>query len=98
MVGIILAARRHTPDRGNFRPFARRYANEEVHYFLRDRGFLIKVPPSWRELKARGRKLQGAGVAHEAVARQLGEDERRWEEIERACGVGAVPLGPIEPL
>ena len=40
MVGIILAARRN--------------ANGEVHHFLRDRGFLIKVPPSWRELHARG--------------------------------------------
>ena len=79
--------------RGGFRPFARRYANGEVHHFLRDRGFLIKVPPSWRELHARGRKLQGAGVAREAVARRLGVDERRWEEIERACSVGVVPLG-----
>jgi hypothetical protein len=31
--------------------------------------------------------------AREAVARRLGVDERRWEEIERACGVGVVPLG-----
>ena len=36
MVGIILAARRYVPERGNFRPFARRYANGEVHHFLRD--------------------------------------------------------------
>ena len=96
MVGIILAARRYVPERGGFRPFARRYANGEVHHFLRDRGFLIKVPPSWRELHARGRKLQGAGVAREAVAQRLGVDERRWEEIERACSVGVVPLGEME--
>jgi DNA-directed RNA polymerase specialized sigma24 family protein len=75
MVGIILAARRYVPERGNFRPFARRYANGEVHHFLRDRGFLIKVPPSWRELHARGRKLQGAGVPPEAVAQRLGPIE-----------------------
>jgi DNA-directed RNA polymerase specialized sigma subunit len=75
MVGIIMAARRHTPDRGNFRPFARRYANGEVHHFLRNRGFLIKVPPSWREPHARGRKLQGAGVARDAVAQRLGVGE-----------------------
>ena len=62
-------------------------------HFLRDRGFLIKFPPSWRVLHARGRKLQGAGVARETVARRLGVDERRWEEIERACSVGVVPLG-----
>jgi DNA-directed RNA polymerase specialized sigma subunit len=46
MVSIILAARRYEPERGGFRPFARRYANGEVHHFLRGRGFLIKVPPS----------------------------------------------------
>ena len=45
MVGIILAARNYVPERGNVRPFAHRYANGEVHHFLRDRGFLIKVPP-----------------------------------------------------
>jgi hypothetical protein len=55
-------------------------------------GFLIKVPLRWRELHARGRKLQGAGDAREPVARRLGVDERRWEEIERACSVGVVPL------
>ena len=40
----------------------------------------------------------GAGVAREAVIQPLGVDENRWEEIERTCGVGVVPLGPIEPL
>jgi hypothetical protein len=64
-----------------------------VLHFLRDRGFLIKVPPSWRVLHARGRKLQGAGVVCEAVARRLGVDERRWEEIERACSGGVGPWG-----
>ena len=98
MVGIILAARRYVPERGHFRPFARRYANCEALHFLRDRGFLIKVPPSWREIHARGRKLQGAGVPRELVAQRLGVNQSRWEEIERACSVGVVPLGPIEPL
>jgi DNA-directed RNA polymerase specialized sigma subunit len=93
MVGIILAARRYVPERGNFRPFARRYANGEVHHFLRDRGFLIKVPPSWRELHARGRKLQGAGVPRELVAQRLGVKQSRWEEIEQACSIGVVSLG-----
>jgi DNA-directed RNA polymerase specialized sigma subunit len=36
MVGIILASRRYAPERGDFRPFARRYANGEVHHVLRD--------------------------------------------------------------
>jgi hypothetical protein len=63
-----------------------------VLHFLRDRGFLIKVPPSWRELHARGRKLQSAGVTLEAVARRLGVDERLWEDNERTCTSGVVPL------
>ena len=64
-----------------------------MHHFLRDRGFLIKVPPSWRVVHAKGLKLQGAGVAREAVAWRLGVDERRWEENERSCTLGVVPLG-----
>jgi hypothetical protein len=65
-----------------------------VHHVLRDRGCLIKVPPSWRELHARGRKLQSGGGPREAVAERLGVIQSRWEEIERACGVGWVaPTG-----
>jgi hypothetical protein len=37
-------------------------------------------------------------VAREAVAERLGVSQSRWEEIERACRMGVVPLGPIEPL
>jgi DNA-directed RNA polymerase specialized sigma subunit len=50
-------------------------------HFLRDRGFLIKVPPSWRELHARVRKLQSGGVPREVVAQRLGVNQSRWEEI-----------------
>ena len=69
-----------------------------MHHFLRDRGFLIKVPPSWRVLYARRRKLQRAGVPRELVAQRLGVNQSRWEEIERACSVGVVPLGVVESL
>ena len=64
-----------------------------MHHFLRDRGLLIKVPPSWRELYARGRKLESGGVPREVVDQRLGVNQCRWEEIERACSVGVVPLG-----
>jgi len=73
-----------------------RYANGEVLHFLRDRGFLIKVPPRRRELHARGRKLESGGVPREEVAQRLGVGLGRWEEIERACSVGVVPLGEGE--
>ena len=63
MMGIIEASRRYSPERGPFRPYARTYANGEVYHFLRDKGFLIKVPASWRELHARGQKLLRLGQA-----------------------------------
>jgi len=40
-----------------------------------------------------GLKLQGAGVPRELVAQRSGVNQSRWQEIERACSVGVVPLG-----
>lgn len=54
MLGILQAARRYSPERGPFRPFARTYGSGGVYHYHRDKGFLIKVPASWRELYARG--------------------------------------------
>lgn len=59
-----------------------------MHHVLRDRGLLIKVAPSWRELHARGESCRGL------VAKGLGVIQSRWEEIEGACGVWCVaPTG-----
>jgi hypothetical protein len=41
MLGTIQATRRYVPERGPFRPFARRYANGEVCHYRRDKRFLI---------------------------------------------------------
>ena len=62
MIGLIKAARRYDPSRGPFRPYGRTYANGEITHFLRDNGFLLKVPPTWRELHARGQRLLTSGV------------------------------------
>ena len=59
MVDIILAARRHTPERGGFRPFARRNANGKVRHFLLDRGFLIRVPPQLAGAARKGPQTAG---------------------------------------
>lgn len=59
---------------------------------------MVTGSKGWRELHAKARLLQSGGVRREAVAERLGVDQGRWEEIERDCGVGVVPLGPIEPL
>ena len=81
MLGILQAARRYSPERGCFRPFARTYANGEVYHYLRDKGFLIKVPASWRELHARGQKLLRLGTTLGEVPGRLGVSAERWREV-----------------
>ncbi len=85
MLGIIQASRRYAPERGHFRPFARNYANGEVYHYLRDKGFLIKVPASWRELHARGQKLLRFGTPAGELSTRLGISRERWGEIAEAC-------------
>jgi DNA-directed RNA polymerase specialized sigma subunit len=85
MIGILQAARRFSPERGSFRPYARTYANGEVYHYLRDKGFLIKVPVSWRELHARGQKLLRLGAPAAELAVRLGVSQERWGEIVVAC-------------
>ncbi|MCS5700444.1 RNA polymerase subunit sigma-70 [Cyanobium sp. FGCU-52] len=92
MLGIIQAARRYSPERGSFRPYARTYANGEVYHYLRDKGFLIKVPASWRELHARGQKLLSLGVESKKVPEKLGVPLLRWMEITMACSQRVVSL------
>jgi hypothetical protein len=85
MLGILQAARRYSPERGSFRPYARTYANGEVFHYLRDKGFLIKVPASWRELHARGQKLLRFGTPSAEIPERLGISTCRWGEIALAC-------------
>jgi len=93
MLGIIQAARRFSPERGSFRPYARTYANGEVYHYLRDKGFLIKVPASWRELHARGQKLLRLGMADIDIPVRLGVSAKRWQEVARACSQKVQSLG-----
>ena len=93
MLGIIQAARRYSPERGSFRPYARTYANGEVYHYLRDKGFLIKVPASWRELHARGQKLLRLGTAATDIPMRLGVSAKRWQEVARACSQKVQSLG-----
>jgi hypothetical protein len=85
MLGILQAARRFSPEQGSFRPYARTYANGEVYHYLRDKGFLIKVPASWRELHARGQKLIRLGTPAAELPGRLGIGRERWGEIVVAC-------------
>jgi DNA-directed RNA polymerase specialized sigma subunit len=92
MLGILQAARRYSPERGSFRPYARTYANGEVYHYLRDKGFIIKVPPSWRDFYTRGRRLLNSGVPSSLIPNKLGLSTERWEEISAACNQKVVAI------
>jgi len=95
MIGLIKAARRYDPSRGPFRPYGRTYANGEITHFLRDNGFLVKVPPTWREHHARGQRLLNSGVGVSEMLSRLGLCRQQWVEIVEACSVRVVAL-PVE--
>ncbi|MCF8140319.1 MAG: RNA polymerase subunit sigma-70 [Cyanobium usitatum Tobar12.5m-G36] len=90
MIGLIKAARRYDPSRGPFRPYGRTYANGEITHFLRDKGFLLKVPPTWRELHARGQRLLTSGVGVGEMLERLGISREQWMQIVDACSVRVV--------
>ncbi|MCT0216882.1 RNA polymerase subunit sigma-70 [Synechococcus sp. CS-1330] len=90
MIGLIKAARRYDPSRGPFRPYGRTYANGEITHFLRDNGFLLKVPPTWRELHARGQRLLTSGVGVSEMLVRLGISRQQWVQIVDACSVRVV--------
>jgi len=95
MIGLIKAARRYNPSRGPFRPYGRTYANGEITHFLRDNGFLLKVPPTWRELHARGQRLLTSGVCVMEMLERLDISREHWIQVVEACSVRVVAF-PIE--
>jgi hypothetical protein len=90
MIGLIKAARRYDASRGPFRPYGRTYANGEITHFLRDNGFLLKVPPRWRELHARGQRLLTSGVGVMEMLQRLEISREHWMQIVDACSVRMV--------
>ena len=95
MIGLIKAARRYDPSRGPFRPYGRTYANGEITHFLRDNGFLLKVPPTWRELHARGQRLLTTGVGVVEMLERIGISREQWIQIVDACSVRVVAF-PVD--
>jgi DNA-directed RNA polymerase sigma subunit (sigma70/sigma32) len=90
MIGLIKAARRYDPSRGPFRPYGRTYANGEITHFLRDNGFLLKVPPTWREIHTRGQRLLTSGVDVGEMLRRIGVSREQWIQIVDACSIRVV--------
>jgi RNA polymerase sigma factor (sigma-70 family) len=96
VIGLLKAAARFDGTGGrSFRPYARTYANGEITHYLRDHGFAIKVPPSWRDSFASGQKLLREGCSPAELPQRLGVTPERWEEINEACSVRVVAL-PLE--
>jgi RNA polymerase sigma factor (sigma-70 family) len=92
MIGLIKAARRYDPSRGPFRPYGRTYANGEITHFLRDNGFVLKVPPTWREMHTRGQRLLTSGIGVEEMLERTGISREQWIQIVDACSVRMVAL------
>ena len=95
MIGLIKAARRYDPSRGPFRPYGRTYANGEITHFLRDNGFLLKVPPTWREIHTRGQRLLTSGVGVGEMLERIAISRKQWIQIVDACSVRVVAF-PVE--
>ncbi len=97
MIGLLKAALRFDGSGGRqFRPYGRTFANGEITHYLRDHGYAIKVPPTWRDLYASGQKLIRGGVVAGEVPARLGIRAERWREICGACSVRVVALGVEE--
>jgi RNA polymerase sigma factor (sigma-70 family) len=92
MIGLIKAARRYDPSRGPFRPYGRTYANGEITHFLRDHGFLLKVPPTWRELHAKGQRMITLGASVSEVVERLGIRLDKWVQIAESCSASVQSL------
>jgi len=91
MIGLLKAALRFDGSGGRqFRPYGRTFANGEITHYLRDHGYAIKVPPTWRDLYASGQKLLRQGVEATEVPGRLGIRAERWQEICGACSVRVV--------
>ena len=73
-----------------FRPYWRTFTNGEITHYLHDHSYVIKVPPTWRDLYAIGQKLLRQGVEAADVPGRLGIRAERWREICAACSVRVV--------
>lgn len=99
MIGLIKAALRFDGSGGRqFRPYGRTFANGEITHYLRDHGYAIKVPPTWRDLYASGQKLLRQGLEAGELPGRLGIGVERWQEICGACSVRVVAFEIGEAL
>jgi len=96
MMGIIQASRRFKQEKGSFRAYARSYANGEVCHFLRDKGFILKVPASWRDLYSRGNKMLAQGMSKPEMLAKLQITESKWGDLAEACQQQLISISGFE--
>jgi RNA polymerase sigma factor (sigma-70 family) len=81
-IGLMIAVKKFDPNMGYaFSSFAIRTITGEIMHFLRDHGSLVKVPRAWREMSAKGKKLEAKGLN---AAEGLGISEDEWMTINEA--------------
>ena len=66
----ISASAQRGQSRGQL-PCTRPFVGGEIPHYLRNKGFLISVPGSWRVLPARGQKLLWQGIPADQIPKQF---------------------------
>ena len=91
MIGLLKAALHFDGSGGRqFRHYGRTFDIGEITHDLRDYGYAIKVPPTWRDFYASGQKLLRQGGSEPDIPSRLGIRAERWLEICGACSVRVV--------
>lgn len=90
-LGLVLAARRYEPARGDFAPYAAATMRGELKRHLRDHGWSVRVPRRVQEdalaVSAATERLRAAGVSEPTLAElavETGLSDRRVREAAEA--------------
>lgn len=98
-IGLVKGCRRYRPDLLNPKtgqPFAvstivMRFVNGAILHWFRDKGYTIKFPARWREVRAKAVGLIDNGVELDDVCARLRIDRTELDEL-LFCMVGTVEL------
>ncbi|MGQ4647455.1 sigma-70 family RNA polymerase sigma factor [Lyngbya aestuarii] len=92
-VGLIRAIERFNPYQGGiFSSFAVHFIRGEMLHFLRDNGFLVKIPRRWQELHQQGKQVSkkltvtlGRFPKDAEIAKALKVSLSKWQETKLAA-------------
>jgi len=81
-VGLVKACRRFNPDAGfKVSTYLSRIIEGTMKQWLRDHGYLIRYPRSWREVGPRARRLQQEGKTTQQIAELVGLSHQDADEL-----------------